>query len=762
MPLPLAQSTGGGAVAFRNNFELGQSGLDCEAADNPDDNYPCSIADGDPDQFALAVELLDNAWAARHAGTMADALAYLEAQPSVIEVFGDDRAIRFRIEGVMPIWLTDFTGDGLGAAPGFGPTMNSVIGEDTDDSGAIDNRDAKRGLVLAPYRGLLQPFDSSDSLAQELESLRGYTGNVVFRENPDADDQNILLDDYRDWNRYDFIYAATPGARLFDTSSGGSWIVMLSGVRATVQQASSIDATGIVFMGVYDGVETRRFGQYGLVADFFRVAYPSGLDDALVVLPLAEVDTRLAEGLGGEDFALIGWTKRVGAEDGFAAQSGFFKSLRQGLTAAGALDDVAPDLRSVTNADGDTTTLVQIAPGGDGQRIIELPTLVDSGGAALEDGINLVPFVIGRVGDGNPDRLSLQLAMDGVTTTDRDQFVVRYRYASEDLPGVYNLASATQDGAYRYRVNHEVDLDADVAPGVGIPLEAIVDLPQGGTSRFRIDVVVPQDASDQGFNECERYIPKPGKNSNSGLWADRNSFGSLSFNAPGDPGGGYMTVTALSGDPKIVVRLVVRATGDTGAIFSASGLGTDDQQSVTAAFEVPTSASYIAEAIQNNTAREEDYAISWSLNTDYVPTIDCYEPNQSSIGAKRLPLNINGVEAYMLGGYKSNGLNARDYDDWYKLIITQPSRITVDLTQSPEDIRMRLRLWGLNDRQLAIAGGPSPGSLDTLIYEAQPGTYFLSVEAAGLGAGAINQATQEIPDHFSTPYRMNVRTEPLP
>jgi hypothetical protein len=570
--------------------------------------------------------------------------------------------------------------------------------------------------------------------------------------------------DYLDWQDHDFIFASLPGARLFDTGPDTkSWILLLTGVRATVNTASVVDTTGVVFMADYDGVETRRYGQFGLVPDFFRMAHPDGLDDTLVSLPIAEVDERLAEAMGGENFSLVGWDDRVEAPDGFTAAAGFFKSLRQGLTVATSLENVAPDLRTVTNARGDETTLVQVAPGGDGQRLIELPTVVDSNGVPLEDGTNLQPFVIGNVGDGQPDVLSLQLSVDGVDPEELASFTARYRFASEDLPGEYGLTGATQDGAYRYRVDHEVQVGFDVETGANIPLEVVLDLPEGGTSRFRVDVDIPRTGSDPGFDECRDYIPTPAGGSSSGLWQMPDDLGSAVFTASGDPGGGYMTITASSGDADLIIpRLVVRSPSDTGAIFSASSLGTDTRDSVATSFEVPPGGGYIAEAIQNNSANADDYPVNWTLTMTFKSVVDCYEPNQSSTQAKRLPLNINGVTAFMLGGYRSNGLDSKDYDDWYKLIISEPSRLTIDLSQSPNDIRMRLRLWGLNDRQLAIAGGSAPGDLATLTYDAQPGTYFLSAEAAALGNGVINTATQALPDHFATPYRLDVRTEPLP
>ncbi len=72
--------------------------------------YPCSITETPADRLTVALNLLDEAWSQRAAGTMAEALAWLEGQPEVIEAFGDESAIRFRIENCVPVWLTDNSG----------------------------------------------------------------------------------------------------------------------------------------------------------------------------------------------------------------------------------------------------------------------------------------------------------------------------------------------------------------------------------------------------------------------------------------------------------------------------------------------------------------------------------------------------------------------------------------------------------------------------------------------------------------------------
>jgi hypothetical protein len=721
--------------------------------------YPCSLSDTAPERLEAAIALLDQAWAQRHAGSMADARAWLEAQPDVMEVLGDDRAVRFRVANCPPVWLTDTTG--LTDAPPTPGDDRAIVGDDTNDDAVIDNRDAKRALVLAPYLWSLQPHDDSGQVAEELADLRGYAEHVFSRSNPDTNDQNIDLDDYLHWDDHDVVFLSTHGGRIHDFENDRSWAVVATGVFWKQFDPPPVSPPGAVLLGIYNGDPTRRVLQLGLTGDFFRATYPDGLDDTVVVLAACEAGgeqgSSLAEAMAGDRFVLFGWTEPVAADDAFAATSLLMEQLGEGRRGDAALDAVG--LRSVLNPDLDTTVLERFAPDGGDQRLFELPQLLDDQGDVLVDGVDLSPRVIGTVGDGAPDGLALIVELDGVDVDDRDEFVLHYRYDGDDLPGAFDLTGAAATGAFRYRAEHEVDLGRDVEAVGGVPVEVVVDLPEGGQSRFRVDVEFKEPAGGV-VHECDEYVPTPAGGDQSGDWPDPEASGSAACSGPPDPGGGYWTVTA-SCDAPVNVRLIVRSGDGPGTIFSESNQGTESPQSITAIFEAAPGWSYAVEAHQAVATDPQDYPVGWSLAWNFTSLVDCYEPNQNSTQAKQLPVDIDNVTAFMVGGHRGNSLDSDDYADWYKLVVTEPSQLEVDLIQSPDDIRIRLRLWGLNDNQLAAAGGGSPGDLATLTYQAQPGTYFLSVEAAAIGDGAVNTLFDELPDHLATPYRMNVSTEPL-
>ena len=111
--------------------------------------------------------------------------------------------------------------------------------------------------------------------------------------------------------------------------------------------------------------------------------------------------------------------------------------------------------------------------------------------------------------------------------------------------------------------------------------------------------------------------------------------------------------------------------------------------------------------------------------------MDCYEPNQTIAEAKLLPLNIENVEAYMVGAYR--GGNYVDYpglDDWYRLEVPSAGQLTVDLTQSPSHTRIRLWLFNEAEEQVTTASGDQVGALTSLTHALEPGVYFLWAEAA--------------------------------
>jgi hypothetical protein len=742
--------------------------------------YPCSLADTPDELLEAAVALLDAALEQREQGSMDDVRAWLEAQPDVIEVIGDQHALRFRIEGCPPVWLLDVSESAKAAAmtdrpaPAPAPAVRtfkflgdkSVIGEDTNSDGLVDNHDQKRALVLAPYFWQFQPHDESDLLQGQLQSLRGYAGNVVFKRNPTADAQNLTLADYLYWNEFDLIHLSTHGQRIVHGNPPQTEIVIATGVHWDFSNRRDVAYGGVLLLGAYDfdDQQSNRVIELCLTHEFFLANYHGGLSDAMVVLSACETGDAganlLAESMAGDRFVMFGWTESVFSSSGFAASSLLMEQLGEGLTTSAALQAVdAAGLRTVMNPDGILTSFTRFAPGGGDLRLYELPQLLDLDGQVLQDGADLSHLVIGAVADGASDRLLLISEVDGVREADRDQFTIRYRLAGNDLPGTYDLATATQTGSFRYRVGHEVDLGFDLPAAATVPLEAVVDLPEGGQSRFRVDVAftVPGSA---GQTECAPYQPTSPEGGLISYWSAPGTEESYSFTVPeSDRGGGIVTATLTSDHPDIIAWIIVQAAGDdVGAIVDNIG------GPATVSFEGRAGQTYFIRCAQFGNATEEAYgpdSTTFVSTASFQSKVDCWEPNDVRSDAKRIALD-DPVTAYMLAGYTWNSLPAAEYSDWYRVALPTAGTLTVDVSAALDGHLLRVRIENAAGSQVTAPGNPSQSGVPFSVTSSNvlsAGMYYVRLFVLVPGGSNI-EGDEEPPPHWNDQYTFTAILNP--
>lgn len=478
-----------------DEFDPDESGeLDCLRG-----GYPCSLGEVPEAVMTASLEALEDGYEALESGDLADARTVLEERADLEEIHSDGHAIRFRLEGGVPVWLLDVRGltpdDAAGATEGqeFSEwtTAKSVVGEDTNGDGKVDNRDVKRALVMAPYLWEFQPWDESPLLAELLGEVPAYEGNVRYVGNETEDAQNVTLDDWMSWGDYDAVFVSTHGMRI--PRGDGYAVVISSGVKFDV---SEYDRTlgGVAVLGSVNESQgtSNLIVEYGFMTDFFRVAYPDGLDDAFVSFSACETGgagaSELADALAGEDFVMMGWTEAVPVDVALIAMGGFVGSLRLGIRAEEALDRIREQgLDRGVNSDGDLAVFTRFAPNGGDQRLIEVPSILDRTGLSMTDGENLTASLDGMPDDGESDRLVLEVRLDGVEEGTEDDYSVRYRLDDQDAQGSYPLADVTRLDGSAVTVKHDVDLGQDV-PTELVELEAIVDLPEGGESRFAAGV----------------------------------------------------------------------------------------------------------------------------------------------------------------------------------------------------------------------------------------------------------------------------------
>ncbi len=510
--------TGGGlfnrssSPAITNSIVSGNrkatSVFDCELM-----QYPCTIADTPEEIRAATVDVLMDALRVRHASSMEDAIAFLASVPEMAEVLGGNDAIRFRLRGGAPAWLTDVSvGDtsttkaavkrpaDLKHIPTGAGFQAKVVGEDSNRDGKIDNEDTKRALLLAPFEWQFSS-DETRLISGNLMGLPAYEGNVRFVSNPDTFNQNVELADFQSWDDYDFIFVSSHGSRECRESdfTEQSWcgVAINTGI---VVSTPTMSIPGILYGVAYSQKEVDELGftperliKVMVTGPFFRTHYPNGLDNSVVILSACETGGRFAgafaEDLGGEDFVMVAWSEKVPVPDAFSASTMLVEELVNGLTTEEALQKLdEAGLRAVLNNNLETAEFTRYAPNGGDQRIIELPTILHEGKEMLDD-TDIALLVEGTPGDEVNDRLNLDLRVKGVLPDKKDQYQIRYEVGGRQATGTYDLASASEAEGYAYVVEHDVDLGFPLESGP-LKLEAIVDLPEGGESRFQVDATV--------------------------------------------------------------------------------------------------------------------------------------------------------------------------------------------------------------------------------------------------------------------------------
>lgn len=247
-------------------------------------------------------------------------------------------------------------------------------------------------------------------------------------------------------------------------------------------------------------------------------------------------------------------------------------------------------------------------------------------------------------------------------------------------------------------------------------------------------------------------------------WSEANEVDTFPglLQAVSEPAGGYYTVTLTATES--VPALSIQVPGDPYPIINGSAAGSNTPQSRKVAFLAHPGISYDATAnpFINGTTWPETYEINWQ----YTGIMDCYEPNDIFEAAKAIPKNAI-LEAYANAGFISvNAINENIYD-WYKIILQAPSKLEVEIVQSPSDRFMDTRFVredqsAINASYTVISGNTNnnePGTLYKLTSNStlNPGTYYLRMDGGTPRSYQYDiNAGETKPDHWSTPYKFKV------
>ena len=271
------------------------------------------------------------------------------------------------------------------------------------------------------------------------------------------------------------------------------------------------------------------------------------------------------------------------------------------------------------------------------------------------------------------------------------------------------------------------------------------------------------------LNECTPYEPDNFTNSISGTWSEPNEEDVYPGLLPAstDPAGGYYIVTVESEESTTWID--IRIAGDAAAIINGSN-GTSDNTTRKVAIAAHPGISYdvAVSPFFNGSNFPEDYTISW----EYVGIMDCYEPNNDFDEAKFIPKNET-IEAFANRGNEGYGIQ-EEHQDYYKVVLTEPSKIQVELLQSPSDNFISIAMFTFDESSGSSSGvlsdislisgnanSAESGSLymRTSVYVLEPGTYYFRMQTFLSSTVRVNfDGGESLPDVWLTPYKFKVTT----
>lgn len=271
------------------------------------------------------------------------------------------------------------------------------------------------------------------------------------------------------------------------------------------------------------------------------------------------------------------------------------------------------------------------------------------------------------------------------------------------------------------------------------------------------------------LNECTPYEQDSFTNSISGTWSEPNESDLYPNLLPAstDPAGGYYIVTVESEESTTWIDINIG--GQPGTIINGSN-GTTDNTTRKVAFAAHPGISYdvAVSPFHNGSNFPEDYTISW----EYVGIMDCYEANNDFDEAKFIPKNET-ITAFMNRGYEGYAIQ-EEHQDYYKVVLTEPSKIQVELLQSPSDHFISMAMFTYNESSGSSSGVLSDitlisgnansnesGSLymRTSVYVLEPGTYYFRMQTASGSIVDVDfDGGESLPDVWLTPYKFKVTT----
>lgn len=257
--------------------------------------------------------------------------------------------------------------------------------------------------------------------------------------------------------------------------------------------------------------------------------------------------------------------------------------------------------------------------------------------------------------------------------------------------------------------------------------------------------------------QCEPYDPEPDSGGGGGVWTAPGDAKESSFSIPASQrGGGIITATLSAGHKSIDPRLkvCVDSACTAGTIVGDTGI---DSPAAKVKFEARVGVGYTFHIEQFGNAPEPDYPVGYTLNIDFSPRVDCWEPNDTRMTARDIELD-KIIKAYMLAGFESNNIASSEFVDWYAVDFRHTGTLVARFNPPAGNHLMRVQLEDeLGDSVLLENLQETAGTAFTAntVRPVEPGIYYLRVGVL-VGDDGKAEGNSAPPAHWDQEYALKV------
>lgn len=503
--------------------QINAGSFNCESG-----SFPCTFGEVDEETLKQSLGLGRKGKNKLKDGqSPTEVLEWLAANGSLAAGRANAKAVVFRLEGGRPIVLTvdgvfDQTADQR--SQGLTPPEDSQNRQEqtyNTNKSPLDvvhtgeDRVPKKAKVVAPIAGDLPGYDLDGTVIDRLRSTRGYE-TIDVQKNDD-----VTVGSFGDWTNYDLVHVYAHGVQECKSGQNAScFTVIKSGIELTnLQGADKSDLVdrlknrysphhGLALDIDTDNNGNLKHAEIGLTTDFFRNAYPSGLDDTVVYADACQTQKgdEFAPAVVGQDGTYFGWTETACTGSANATAAKMYEFFKDGLSTKQAREKVDELDNNSNNIGSEDDIPRQCNPpatlerygGGDPLYVREIVSFRNPGSPdnRLRDK-GTYPSLLAegsKPGDGQEDEIKYALRIEGVPEDGIDGYSGKmwvnkgtdHTTVTKDL----DLGEAQQQMDERtYRLEGKIDLGGDVRNRTPMSLEVRLDLPDSGKSVHRVEQI---------------------------------------------------------------------------------------------------------------------------------------------------------------------------------------------------------------------------------------------------------------------------------